>query len=187
MRATRAAAVAGTALLLGVVASISDRWGSGLPPHQGWRVVSIVTNAGSVWAGVAVLAGWIVVRRGAAVLAGWAALVLAVAGYYAAGLLVGDRVDVGLAGVTGALRLWLVAAVVMGPVLGLVGHLARRRDLAGTLARMVVPTGVLAEVVGRFRLSTGDLSVDPVRGWTLVLMVAVAAASALGVLRAHAR
>lgn len=170
------------AVALGVVASLSDRWGSGYPPQQGWRAVGLVVNSGSVWAGVAVLAGWFAVRRVPALLIGPVALVVAVAAYYVVGVLLGDRADVGLSGLTGVLRLWLMASVVVGPVLGLVGHLARREDLLGLLARLVVPAAVLLEVAVRFGPSLGEFAFDPVRAWTMVLMVSVASLAALGVL-----
>ena len=167
---------------LGVVASLSDRWGSGYPPQQGWRAIGLLANAGSVWAGLAVLAGWFVVRRRPALVIGPVALVAAVAGYYVAGVLLGDRADVGFSGLTGVLRLWLTAAVVVGPVLGLVGHLARRADLLGVLARLVVPAAVLLEVVVRFRPSLQEFDFDPVRAWTLVVMVGLGALAGLVVL-----
>ncbi len=98
---------------LGVVASLSDRWGSGYPPQQGWRAIGLL----------------------------------------------GDRGDVGFSGLTGVLRLWLTAAVVVG-----------------------VPAAVLLEVVVRFRPSLQEFDFDPVRAWTLVVMVGLGALAGLGVL-----
>lgn len=183
MRASRGVFLAlAVAAGLGVVASLSDRWGSGFPPHQSWRAVGLIANAGSVWAGAAVLAGWLAVRRVPALLLGPAALLAAVAGYYVVGVLFGDRGDVGLSGLTGVLRLWLTSAIVVGPALGFVGYLTRRENLLGVLARLVVPTGVLLEVVVRFRPSLGEFGVDPVRAWTLLAMVILAAIGGVVVL-----
>ncbi len=165
---------------MGVIAALSDRWGSGYPPQQAWRAVGLIANAGAVWAAVAVLAGLLVGRRLTALLVGPVALVAAVGGYYLAGLTVGDRADVGLSGLSGVVRLWLVVAVLVGSLLGLAGHLARRGDGLGTLARLVVPVAVLVEVAIRFRPSIGEFSIDPVRAWTLVVMVILALLGAAG-------
>ncbi len=169
--------------LLGLVASVSDSLSSGLPPQPvAWRVISIVTNAGSVWAAVAVLAGALVVSRGGsawAAVGGAVALVAAVTGYYGAGLSVGDRADVGLTGITGVLSLWLVVALVVGPVLGVIGGLTRRRGWPGLISRLVVPVGVATEVVVRFRPSAQEFEFDPVRAWTILLMALVAVGAAV--------
>jgi hypothetical protein len=86
-----------SAVLLGSVAAASDVVAGGLHPAAAARCVAMVANAGSVWAGLAVLAGRAVSPRGHTRLgvraagAGLAALLETVAAYYAYGLAFGDR------------------------------------------------------------------------------------------------
>lgn len=40
---------------------------------------------------------------------------------------------------------WIVASLTVGAGAGLIGHFARRRDLAGTLCRLVMPLGALTQ------------------------------------------
>lgn len=109
-----------------------------------WAVrtcISVLVNAGVVWAGLGVLAGWLVRRPGHAVLAAVAASELALVVHYAIGSVTGtmpwaswgDNIS------------WFVAAIVLTGPLGLVGAAARRTNLRGLLARLVVPAGAITE------------------------------------------
>jgi hypothetical protein len=78
--------------------------------------------------------------RGA--LAGGLALVCATTAYYGVDLLFDG--DTWWGGVT---RYWLVASVLFGPPLGVVGALIRRSGAAGTVAALVVPAGAALQMV----------------------------------------
>jgi hypothetical protein len=102
-----------------------------------------------------------------AVAASVAFLVMAVGAYYVADLANGvyqtlDRTDpmymtdpthariiTDWSGLFSDLVFWSLSAVLMGPLLGLIGWGSRRRDLAGLLYRLVVPVGALAEMMMR--------------------------------------
>ncbi|GLY00660.1 hypothetical protein [Actinoplanes sp. NBRC 101535] len=109
---------------------------------------SRLVNAGAVWAGLAVLAGWLVRRPVPAFAAGIVALLTACAVHYGTGLLVG-MFD---AAVWSDNRIWLLAAAVVGGPLGLVGAVARRPGRWGLAARLIVPAGAVLEpfVIGQF-------------------------------------
>ena len=117
MRIDRWAVVLALGTSLGIATAAADVLSGGLPPNEAARAASVILNAGSTWAAVAVAAGWLVGHPPQGAFAGAAALLAAVVGYYAFGVLLGDRTEVGFAGVAGVLRLWALAAVVAGPVL----------------------------------------------------------------------
>lgn len=104
--------------------------------------LSTLANAGVVWGGLGILAGWLVAPPlRAALVAGPAAGLLSLAAHY------------GLGGLTGLMpwesfrdnASWFVVATVLGVTLGQVGALARRTDVLGLLARTVVPLGAILE------------------------------------------
>lgn len=162
-----------TGIALGAATAASDTAAGGLDQTAWDRAWGMLLNAGFVWAGSAVLAGWIVSRSGlvAGAAAGFVVLVCAVGGYYTYGVTLGDRADVGLAALSGVIRLWLVASVVAGPLLGAAGVWTRRDDRLGLLARLVVPVGALAEMLVVRRLGTGTFRVDPALAWTQSFVV----------------
>lgn len=110
--------------------------------------LSKLLNAGTVWAGLAVLSGWLVRRPPAAMVAGPVACLTALVAHYAVGNVLG-MYD---ADIWTSNAYWFIAAVVLGSPLGLVGAIARRQSPAGLAARLVVPVGALLEpfVVGAF-------------------------------------
>lgn len=168
-------------LALGVAASMADELGSGLAPVPAARAAGIVLNAGSIWAVSAILAGSVFRAPRRSAVGGALILVAEVAGYYGYGLLLGDRADVGLTALSGVLRFWLVAAVALGPALGVLGWAARRPDLRGLPARCAVPLIVVLEVLVRFRPGPTSFEDDPVWAWTVygLLVVAIGAGVAL--------
>ena len=103
--------------------------------------LSLLLNAGTVWAGLSVLAGWLV--RGP--LPALAAGPLIGIGALTVHDGVGERAGLKARGSFESNLLWFVAAIVMGMPLGLVGSLARRTDGWGLGARFVVPAGALIE------------------------------------------
>jgi hypothetical protein len=158
-------------MALGVATAWVDVRAGGLEQDGLWRAASMVLNSGSAWAALAVVGGWLIGRPLAGAVAGTVALVAAVVGYYAFGVLAGDRTSVGFAGVGAAVRMWALLAVVVGPVLGLVGALVRRPGLIGLVAVLVVPVGVVLEMVGLRRLSGETFAVDPALAWAQAALV----------------
>lgn len=128
-----------------------------LPPEMAgrWEVYSFLRksvsrflSAGTLWAAVAVYAGWQSRRPLVAILAGVAASEATLLLHYLLGMLTG------LYGV-GELATnvsWFLAGVVLCGPLGLVGWLAARRGWIGLAARLVVPAAAVAEpwVLGLF-------------------------------------
>lgn len=112
--------------------------------------ISKFVNTGTVWAGLGILAGWLVRRTGQAVVASLTALLLALVVHYGLGLLVGMFE----ADVWANNSHWFLAAAVAGGPLGLIGATARRTDGLGLVARLVVPVAAMTEpfVVGMFDL-----------------------------------
>ncbi len=166
--------VVGLGISLGVATAWFDARAGGLEQDGLWRAASMVLNSGSVWAALAVVSGWLIGRPFAGAVAGTAALVAAVAGYYAFGVLAGDRTYVGFAGVSGAVRVWALLAVVVGPILGLAGALVRRPGVVGLVALLVVPIGIVVEMLGLRRLTGETFAVDPALAWAQAVMVAAA-------------
>ena len=113
--------------------------------------ISRVANAGVVWAGISVLAGWIVRRPWQSALAGVVVGELALASHYGLGRLLSAPTSV----VEGN-EMWFLAAALFGAPLGLVGAAVHRRGLVGRLGAGVVPVGAIAEpfVRGSFTLPT---------------------------------
>jgi hypothetical protein len=170
-QASRWLFVVGLGMALGVATAWVDVKAGGLGQDGLWRAASMVLNSGSAWAALAVVGGWLIGRPLAGAVAGTVALVAAVVGYYAFGVLAGDRTYVGFAGVSGAVRMWALLAVVVGPALGLAGALVRRPGLVGLVAVLVVPVGVVVEMVGLHRLSGETFAVDPALAWAQAAMV----------------
>lgn len=158
----------------GVVTAAVDEVAGGLDQTTAARSAGMILNAGGAWAGVAVLSGRSQRRPGLSALAGALGLTAAVVAYYAFGLRWGDRVDVGLAGVTEVLRLWLTAALVVGAALGVVGGLTQRSGWVGLTAALVVPVGVVTEMLVLRRLGPDSWGADPTLAWTQSALVVVA-------------
>lgn len=174
---------------LGTATSASDVAAGGMDQTPVDRAVSMVLNAGFVWAGAAVLAGWLLAERRLArtAVAGICTLLTAVLAYYTYGVLIGDRAAGGLDTVSGMVRLWAGAALVVGPVLGALGALCRSTGLPGVLARLVVPSGAIFEMVVLRGLDEESFRVDPVLARTQAAIVAIAALSILAAVVAARR
>ena len=165
IRGMAAATVAG--LLVGAAASVADN----VPILTGEvaearadrsggaqvaEFVSLILDSGWAWAGLAVLAGWLLGpgrRPLAGALAGCLSLVVATAAFYGVDYLCtagGDWVGV---------QFWWARALVLGPVLGAVGTLIRRPGLTGLIAALVVPVGAILNLIvlplpGESRMAT---------------------------------
>ncbi|KGN36867.1 hypothetical protein N803_15755 [Knoellia subterranea KCTC 19937] len=120
------------------------------------RAASLVLNSGTAWAGISVLAGYLVCRPLASAVAGLLAGSGALVVHYGVGELTGLMPSGSFATNT----FWFVAAAVTGAPLGLVGSLARSCSRWGLLARLVVPFGALVEpwAVGWWMGSTQSMA-----------------------------
>ncbi len=103
--------------------------------------ISRLLSAGTLWAGLAVVSGWLVRRPFQAFAAGVVALLVALVVHYGVGLILGMFDP----NVWTENPEWFTGAVVLGGPLGLVGAIARRPDLWGVLARLFVPAGAVFE------------------------------------------
>lgn len=174
-RRWRTAALLG--VFVGVGASASDaHQGFGAGDRPWVRVLSIALNVAVAWALAAFVAGRRASTGRGAAAAGALSLYLAVVGYYAYGVTMGDRLDVGVSALRGVTGYWLLVATVIGPVCGMLGRASRGTGVPGTLAALAVPVLAVAEVLGRLRISTAGFRIDPVREWTLLALLLAAAA-----------
>lgn len=139
---------------------------------------SKVVNAPALWAGVLVLAGWLVRRRAPAVAAGVAAGVLALAVHYGVGAAVGMFDAAGVADNW----YWFVAALVVGGPLGFVGAIARRVDWWGTVARLAVPVALVLEPFQVGMFTSPAILPWPDRVSSIVSGMVLVGAGAVGVL-----
>jgi hypothetical protein len=129
----RVAGCLGAGLALGVMTNLAQGW---LPGS--WNQIA---NSGAAWSAVAFIAGALLADRGVRVAAagGLAAEVGLVAGYY--GFAEFGRGGMGM--LTPGL-VWLVTAVVAGPLFGTAGAWWRR----GSLRRRIVGGAAVAGVIG---------------------------------------
>ncbi|GAA1388889.1 DUF6518 family protein [Catellatospora chokoriensis] len=143
-----AASVLALVSLASNVTTLSQLEGKADTLLAGRLTLSQLVNAGTVWAGLAVASGWLVRRPAPAAAAGVVALLTACVVHYGVGMAFG-MFDLN---VWTANLHWLLAAMVVGGPLGLVGAIARRSDPWGVAARLVVPVGAVLEpfIVGRF-------------------------------------
>lgn len=128
---------------------------------------SRLLNAGTVWAGLPVLAGFLVRRSLVAAVAGVVAPLLALAVHYALAATTGWVPGLSWTQNTE----WFAAALLGGAPLGLVGALAHRRDVVGAVAALVVPAGAVLEPLVR-----GSFTVPAVLPWTSRLASGVSGA-----------
>jgi hypothetical protein len=163
---------------LGVVAGATNP-GTGLDPTPTVRALGIVTSLGMLWGAAAVLGGWLLARAPWSVLAGPLVLVAGAIGYYVWGAAYGDNMQLSFDALSNRTQLLLVAGVLMGPLFGLVGGVARTGDTAGTLCRALIPVGLATEVLVRHPLHGAEYSADPLVAWTstCVLVVGVLGAT----------
>ncbi|MEV1286163.1 hypothetical protein [Micromonospora sp. NPDC049679] len=174
-----AASVLALVSLASNVTTLSQLEGKADTLLAGRLTLSQLVNAGTVWAGLAVVSGWLVRRPAPAVAAGVVALLTACVVHYGVGIAFG-MFDLN---VWAANLHWLLAAMVVGGPLGLVGAIARRLDPWGVAARLVVPVGAVIEpfVVGRF--TTPAILPWPNRVADIISGLALLTAGVVGCLR----
>lgn len=135
------------------------------------RVASLVVNSGAAWAGAGVLGGWLLGSALRGLAGGPVALVTAVVAYYLLGAAVGSETPDGSAD---QIVLFSLVALVVGPVLGVVGGTIRRRGVLGLIAALVVPLGVCAEQI--WRASSVERQPDPAHPAAKIVLLALALA-----------
>lgn len=154
-----------------LVNDMADSAGFATTTRSALEIAGVVLNAGWAWAGLAIWAGWIVGRARPAwlhaAIAGVVVLSLATAFYY--------LVKTGLQGLSprtrsDSLLAWWSVAVWVGPLLGVVGALTRRRDVVGWFAALVLPAGAALQMVV---LPPGHTALVVERGQALVWVAAV--------------
>jgi len=138
------------------------------------RVASLVINSGIVWAGVAVLAGWLVGSTPQGLLAGPLALILAVVAYYLLGAAVGSE---NRDGSFDQVAHFTLVSLLAGPVAGAVGAAIRRRGVLGLLPALVVPVGVCLEAI--WRSAAVQWQPDPARPLADAVLLGLATAGAV--------
>lgn len=142
--------------------------------------LSKVVSSGAVWGGLPILAGWLVRRPRQAVGAGIAACLAALFVHYGVGRLLGlfDQT------VWTENQFWFGLAVLVGGPLGLIGAVARRNDLWGLSARLVLPMAAIIEpfYLGMFSppaMLPWPSRVSSVVGATMLVAAGTAGAAAM--------
>jgi hypothetical protein len=173
-------------MLLGVLDAVVNHvpvmlgeGGTASAERDGWshaaEFAGLILDAGWAWAATAVLAGWWVSRharpaagmlRGA--LAGGLALGFATTAYYGADLLLDGSAWWGVAP-----RFWLIASVLLGPPLGVVGAAIGLPGPTGVVAALVVPAGAALQTAV-LPPPAASVMAEPVR-WSIWIAAVVAA------------
>ena len=183
-------------MLLGVLDAVVNHvpvmlgeGGTASAAHGGWshaaEFAGLVLDAGWAWAATAVLAGWWVSQHARpeagmlrSALAGGLALGFATTSYYGADLLLDGSAWWGVAP-----RFWLIASVLLGPPLGVVGAAIRLPGPAGVLAALVVPAGAALQTVV-LPPPAASVMAEPVR-WSVWIAAVVAAVLVAGRFRSR--
>lgn len=119
--------------------------------------LSKLANTGTVWAGLLILAGWLVKRPAQAAVAGILSGLLSLAAHYALGRAAG----IYTAQIWDANLNWFLMTAVVGAPLGLIGAAAHRADDLGFLARLSVPLGAILEPWVRGMFTHSDITPWP--------------------------
>jgi hypothetical protein len=141
---------------------------------QAAEFASLILDAGWAWGATAVLAGWWASRHGRpaagmlrSALAGGLALGFATTCYYGTDVLFDGSAWWGMAP-----RFWLIASVLLGPPLGVVGATIGLHGPAGVVAALVVPAGAALQMAV-LPPRTAGLMAEPVR-WSIWIAAVVA-------------
>jgi hypothetical protein len=154
---------------LGLMAGVADT-AVGTDPGTVMVALDVVTDTVAVWALVAVLGGWLVARRPHAAFGG----VVTLFGGLAAWTLwtatqPGESLSLDM--FSAEARAWILLGIVVSPLLGLLGAVARSNSVVGLCARICAPIALVVEILWRHQASSENFTVDPVVAWTAVLMV----------------
>lgn len=133
----------------------------------------LVVNEAWPWSALAFCVGLACASRVASAALAAASLVAAVVAYYA----VDAHTTWG--GVLSATLAWGAVALVAGPILGLLGNLARMRGLRGLTFRLVIPLLAVVETSARLQAEVSVQGPVGETAWTITRLAAVAACLAL--------
>jgi hypothetical protein len=193
------AGCAGAGMAFGLLAASVNAVSSANP---GVEALSQVLGVGWSWAGAGVLAGAAAMTwpRSAAVLT----MLPAVLGYYLVDLCRGVYLALDprdplyivdpahastiteWAALGGDLTRWGVTALLLGPVLGLVGAGTHRSDAVGVACRLAVPTGATVEMLAIHLPYAARLEPRPVVLATTITVSLVAMLTAVAIVARHA-
>jgi hypothetical protein len=160
------------AAILGATTSHADAIAGALTQTGASRALSMALNAGSTWAIFAIAVGWWIGRPVRGPIGAALALSVATVAYYAYGVGFGDRADPGSSGVVAAGSRWVLAALLIGPVLGSVGVIARSSARLGAAVCWAPVIGMGLELSVRHGLNLNTFAIDPWLGWTQIGMLA---------------
>ena len=154
---------------LGLMAGVADT-AVGTDPGPFLVALDVVTDTVAVWALVAVLGGWLVARQPHAALGG----VVTLFGGLAAWTLwiatrTGEPLSLDLYSTDA--RAWILVGLVVSPMLGTLGAVARSNSVVGLCARISAPIALVAEILWRHTASHQGFAVDPIAAWTAVMLV----------------
>lgn len=154
---------------LGLMAGVADT-AVGTDPGPFLVALDVVTSTVAVWALVAVLGGWLVARKPHAALGGVVSLFGGLVAWtlWTAGQS-GEPLSLDLFSTEA--RAWILLGLVVSPMLGMLGAVARSNSVVGLCARISAPIALVAEILWRHQASGENFAVDPVVAWTSVLMV----------------
>ena len=154
----------------GAATSISNAMVSPSEPESFARVVSFVLDAGWAWAGLAAVAGWMARTPRQAAVAGVIALLIATTAYVTF-----DSVnrDESLGAYSAEMLRWWLVSVSLGWVLGVIGAYARREDVVGLVAALVVPLGAVAQMIV-LPPGPGGPATTAAMTWTRLLVITTA-------------
>ena len=68
-------------------------------------------------------------------------------------------------------RAWILVGLVVSPMLGTLGAVARSNSVVGLCARISAPIALVAEILWRHTASDQGFAVDPIAAWTAVMLV----------------
>lgn len=169
-------------LVLGLGTALSDTQAGGLDQSAGSRAISMALNSPTIWACLALIAGWLVAPLSRSAGAGLVGVVAGLVSYFVVGATVGDRQAVSTSALLAQATGWIVLGAAMGVLLGVGGGLIRSRSsLRGLVVGAVVVGAVLDMVVLR-RLGPTTFQVDPAMALAQCAVVVTAVVLGLGLL-----
>lgn len=154
---------------LGIATAVADVQVA-LDPESNFRALGVITDTVSIWVLAAVLGGWLLARKPWTAFGG---LVVLASGFVSWFLYLaaqpGGSYDISAIGPQA--RAWALAGLVLGPLFGLLGGIARSSSVVGVCARISAPIALVAEIVMRHRITTQEFSIDPTLAWTSVILL----------------
>ena len=141
----RLLAVCGLGVVFGAATSLSNWLGSQFDADSIARIPSLILDAGWTWAAFGLADGSRPRLGRVPPLASALGLIAATVAYFGVDAIVRDEP---LGSYTAELVRWWGVSILAGPILGLVGALARSPTVPGLLARFVIPVAATPQVLG---------------------------------------